>query len=120
MSYEDLEKAMEDKNNPNYKKYYSNGAGFVTTKLNLIELHYYFLRNFSKEAADFMYDNLSTYTLEASNEDFKKASAFKFNNKNSNISYVDAIGYIMAERLNIKFLTGDKQFKDLDNVEFVK
>ena len=35
-------------------------------------------------------------------------------------SYIDCIGYMVAKRLNIKFLTGDKDFEDLDNVKFVK
>ncbi len=32
----------------------------------------------------------------------------------------DCIGYIFAKQLGIKFLTGDKEFENLDNVEFVK
>ena len=32
----------------------------------------------------------------------------------------DCIGYIMAKKLNIKFLTGDKEFENFLNVEFVK
>ena len=32
----------------------------------------------------------------------------------------DCIGYILAKRLSIKFLTGDKEFEKLDDVEFVK
>ena len=32
----------------------------------------------------------------------------------------DCIGYILAKNIGIKFLTGDKEFENLDNVEFVK
>ena len=32
----------------------------------------------------------------------------------------DCIGYIIAKRLGMKFLTGDKEFEGFENVEFVK
>ena len=37
-----------------------------------------------------------------------------------NVSMTDCVGYILAKQLGIKFLTGDKEFEHLDNVEFVK
>jgi len=37
-----------------------------------------------------------------------------------NINYVDAIGYSISFDSGIKFLTGDNEFKNLPNVEFVK
>ena len=50
---------------------------------------------------------------------FKKASELKAKYKERKLSYVDCIGYSIAQSLGIKFLTGDKQFADLDNVKFV-
>lgn len=50
----------------------------------------------------------------------KEAMRFRLNWKGRNISIPDCIGYVMAKNLDIKFLTGDKEFKDLENVEFVK
>jgi uncharacterized protein len=40
--------------------------------------------------------------------------------KHRKLSIPDAIGYTIAKRLEIKFLTGDEDFKNYDNVEFVK
>ena len=40
--------------------------------------------------------------------------------KGLNISYIDAIGYTISLERGIKFLTGDKEFKNLPNVEFIK
>lgn len=37
-----------------------------------------------------------------------------------NLSIPDCIGYLMAKKLGIKFLTGDQQFEHMENVEFVK
>ena len=36
------------------------------------------------------------------------------------LSYADGLGYEVAQRMEIKFLTGDEAFKGLENVEFVK
>ena len=45
---------------------------------------------------------------------------FKIKNIKRSLSYADCIGYIIALRYGIKFLTGDKEFETLENVEFVK
>jgi len=37
-----------------------------------------------------------------------------------NLSYADALGYEVAQRMGTKLLTGDEAFKGLENVEFVK
>ena len=49
----------------------------------------------------------------------EKAKLRKFF-KGSSYSHVDCIGYILARKFNVKFLTGDREFKGLENVEFVK
>jgi predicted nucleic acid-binding protein len=43
----------------------------------------------------------------------------KLKKKGQDISYADAMGYYLAKKSNIKFLTVDKWFKDLEGVEFV-
>ena len=55
-------------------------------------------------------------------EDAKEGMKFRIRSKarRLDISYADAIGYVMAERLGAKFLTGDDAFKGVSNVEFVK
>jgi predicted nucleic acid-binding protein len=45
---------------------------------------------------------------------------FRLKEKAKRLSYVDAIGYQLALEKNAKFLTGDKEFKGMKNVEFVK
>jgi len=34
-------------------------------------------------------------------------------------SYVDAIGYVLAQKIGAKFLTGDREFRGEKNVEYV-
>lgn len=50
----------------------------------------------------------------------EEAMKFKYTHKKQNVSATDCISYIMAQKLGILFLTGDKEFKGLSNVEFVK
>ena len=40
--------------------------------------------------------------------------------KKLDLSYADAIGYVVSLRLMLMFLTGDDAFKNLEKVEFVK
>lgn len=105
--------------NPAFKKYFKDHEG-VTTRLNLMELHYGLLRDSGEEKANLVYDSLLPLTIEFGDETIKKATKFKLERKSSNISYVDALGYQLALERKIKFLTGDKEFKGMPNVEFVK
>jgi predicted nucleic acid-binding protein len=107
------------KENPRYLNYLKNII-IVTTKLNLMELHYVLLRTVGKEEAENHYDAFLPFVIEISDEIIKKANEFKLSHKKQNLSYVDCIGYITAKMNNIKFLTGDMQFEKLDNVEYVK
>lgn len=53
-------------------------------------------------------------------ETIKEAMQFRLEWKKRKVSMTDCIGYYMAKKLDIKFLTGDKEFEGLDGVEFVK
>ncbi len=105
--------------NENYSAYAKNVA-IVTTKLNLMELHYGLLIQYGKKEAEHYFDELSKFTIEISDEMIKKANEFRASLKKKSLSYVDCVGYVIAKSRNIKFLTGDKGFEGLDNVEFVK
>ena len=59
-------------------------------------------------------------TLQTNNEIVKEAAKLKLMFSKQDLSMADCIGYIKAKQLGIKFLTGDKQFEFLPDVEFVK
>ena len=103
--------------NGNYGPY--KKGNLITTRLNLMELHYFLLRTASKENANFHYNFLLSLVVEISDEVIKKSNEFRLLIKKRKLSYVDCIGYTIAKINNVKFLTGDNQFKDLENVEFV-
>jgi predicted nucleic acid-binding protein len=50
----------------------------------------------------------------------EEAMKFRYAHKKQKMSATDCISYIMAKKLGVPFLTGDKEFEGLPNVEFVK
>jgi predicted nucleic acid-binding protein len=105
--------------NPAYKKY-TTGIAITTTRLNLMELYYGLLANHNKETAEKHYNELTKYAIEPDDNTIKKAMQFRHANKDKNLSYTDCIGYTLAQQRKTKFLTGDKAFKNMPDVEYVK
>ncbi|MFH1390856.1 MAG: PIN domain-containing protein [Candidatus Diapherotrites archaeon] len=104
--------------NPNYSKYIRVIGG--TTKLNLMELHYGLLREYGKKFADEKYDALTKNIIDIDDSTIKEANEFRLKNRKKKFSYADCIGYVLANKRNLVFLTGDNGFKNMKNVEFVK
>ena len=104
------------KNNPNYLSYSDELVN--TTLFNLVELYYSILRDFNEETAKKIYYRYKECVSQVNDDIIFEASKLKLRNKK--LSYIDCIGYIFALKNNLKFLTGDKEFKDIANVEFVK
>lgn len=106
------------RNNKNYEKY--NSFPIITTTLNLTEIHYALLNELNQEAVNILINKINFQFLDITREIAIEAANFRFQNKKSKFSYADCIGYVAALKNNLIFLTGDKEFKDLKNVEFVK
>ena len=92
----------------------------VTTRLNLMELHYGLLAEKGKEEADKWYEKLLPFAKELDDFTIKKANELRLALKRRHLSYIDCLGYTFARLNNIPFLTGDKEFEHMENVEFVK
>ena len=103
---------------------FSKEVGIVTTTLNLMELYYSYFVKKGLAAAELAFSHFRPFCVEVADEILKEAAAMrahlKTKSSKSNLSYVDCIGYVMAKKLKVKFLTGDREFEGLDNVEFVK
>ncbi|MFH0816744.1 MAG: PIN domain-containing protein [Methanobacteriota archaeon] len=102
-----------------YKKYFAEPDG-VTTRFNLIEVYYCLLDD--PDIAEEVFSSFSSVLVEVSDGQLKRAMAKRRELKcrGLNIGYADAIGYVVARDRKLKFLTGDKEFRDLPGVEFVK
>jgi predicted nucleic acid-binding protein len=107
------------KGNKKYQKYFKEPIG-VTTRLNLMEVYYSLLGN--EEYAEEIYSSFLSVVIDLSDVDIRNAMKKRkeLKQQGQNISYADAIGYSISIERKIKFLTGDREFKDLPNVEFVK
>ena len=106
------------KENKNYEKF-QDTVNF-TGLMNLLELHYIISKNFDLKKADSIINSLKKILLSMTIEDIKEASGFRIKNTKLKFSYIDCLGYCAAKKRNLIFLTGDKEFKDFDNVGFVK
>lgn len=108
---------MMDKN-PDYEKYV--GKSSRTSILNIAEIYYRILLDSDESVADEKTVPLFPFSLPIKPLTIRSAMLFRFRNKQKKLSYADCIGYTLAQEHGLKFLTGDKEFKDIPNVEFVK
>ena len=104
--------------NPNYEKYLNSEV--IINDFIFAELYYKLIREFDIEKSNFYSEKYANFIVELNVETIKKAMLFRARNKKKNFSATDWIGYALALKLSIRFLTGDKSFEGLENVEFVK
>ena len=104
--------------NSKYKKFLD--TILITSRYNLMELYYAFLRDYDEEMAEKYFNFWSSFIIHIPNETIKNAMKFKLLNKKDNLSYTDCIGYIYSVQNGIKFLTGDMKFKNKEYVEFAQ
>ena len=104
--------------NKDYENYID--ANIVITKLNIFEVFYILMRDGNKELANNFITSWINFVVDFEEDVIKEAAMLRLINKKYNLSMTDCIGYIIAKKLSIKFLTGDRQFENMDNVEFVK
>ncbi|MEK6908937.1 MAG: PIN domain-containing protein [Nanoarchaeota archaeon] len=98
---------------------YSN-KDFIINDLILAEFYGVMLKDYGKSEADIWFNKLEEYSVPVNKEILKEAVKFRQENKKKDLSFFDAVGYIFALRNNYKFVTGDKEFEHLINVEFKK
>lgn len=99
---------------------YFADEGLLTSSFNIAELYYHLLLKKGEKLADEWTIPFISVSTNPSPLTIKNAMKFRLANKKKNFSYADCIGYQLAKERNLKFLTGDEQFKGLPNVEFVK
>lgn len=110
------------KGNPNYEGY--SQSDLVTTEINILELTYALFRDFGRDetANVITFIRFKIEIVPAEDSDYLNASEFRLsaNRTGKKLSLVDALGYSYSRKLGIKFLTGDKEFSGMENVEYVK
>ena len=106
------------KDNKKYEKYKS--YALIVSILNIAEFYGTILRESGKRKADEMFNEFIFEVLEITPELIIEAVNFRYENKKEDVSLPDAVGYILAKKNGLTFLTGDKFFENKNNVEFVK
>lgn len=92
----------------------------VITLLNLLEVAYVISRDFKPELGRKVIKQLHNLLVIPTDKDAEEAVLFRLQNRKLDLSYADALGYAYARRRNIPFLTGDRAFEGMPNVEFSK
>ena len=106
------------KGNPNYAQYTKEAV--VITFFNLAEIYCVAINDLANDEAEEIYEHYRQGVVDIDDGVLKDAIKFRKKHKNKNLSYTDCIGYVYALKKNMVFLTGDKEFQNMDNVEFVK
>ncbi|MEK6960353.1 MAG: PIN domain-containing protein [Nanoarchaeota archaeon] len=94
-------------------------SDMVTSRLNLFELYYILLRDTDERTALLALDKYYDFSIDFDIATIQDASKMKLTYKRRNLSMADCVGYCLAGQLGIPFLTGDCQFRDMPNVQFV-
>ncbi len=108
--------------NQKYRHYIEDADG-VLTKLNLMEVYFRILKINGPGAAKDTVNSFSKYLIDFDLTAIAGAMKLRLglmNKKHLDISCADALGYFLAKKLEIKFLTGDGAFRHLENVEFIR
>ncbi len=104
---------------PGYAPYFEKNTG-VLTRLNLMEIYYAILRVHGARAAHEVLEVYSARETEFSLLDVETAMKLRYELRKLELSYADAMGYHIAKKEGLKFLTGDKAFEGLPSVEFIR
>jgi len=94
-------------------------SSFIINNFIFAELCYNLFRDKDKNAKEHI-TKYAKYINSVKPEWIEEAMEFRLKWKDRKVSITDCIGYIMAKNLGIKFLTGDKEFENMENVEFIK
>ena len=103
--------------NPDFIKYLDED--FILNDITLAEFYGVLFMEFWEEEANYWLRKLESYSVSVEREILIEASKFR-QTKKRNISFFDAVGYIFALANKYIFVTGDKEFEFLENVEFKK
>jgi len=106
------------KANANYFRY--TQSEIVMTKLNLFEMYHSIAKQGGQTQADQFMKDYRDKTVDFDTDVIRAAAMMRIRFADRRLSMTDVIGYVLAASKNVKFLTGDRQFADLPNVEFVK
>lgn len=106
--------------NKAYQPFFGSSISGALTKLNIAEIYYRLRRDHGPEMVANAVERFTTFLIDYEISDVYAAMELRIKLMPKNISYADAVGYHLAKKLKIPFLTGDMHFEGLAGVRFVK
>ena len=106
------------KGSKNYEPY-SKDVKMILNKLNLMEYAIFLIREGKGNEVKEVFEKLDSFNVDYDNEILIEAAKMKNKYAKEKLSFIDCIGYLLAKKHNVLFLTGDSKFKDKENSEFV-
>jgi predicted nucleic acid-binding protein len=103
--------------NPGYSKF--GACQVVTAPINFAEVHYYGLRENHEGEVAAAFAGGNAVFLSPNLADWKKAAEFRFAHKKKDFSIADCVGYTLAKKNGLVFLTRDKAFSGMPGTEVV-
>ena len=103
--------------NENYENYLDKKI--IINDFIFAELSYVLIREGYPNVDKYL-ERYMKYIVHVSPKIIRQAMEFRYRYKEKRMSMPDCISYFMAKELCIRFLTGDKEFEDLECVEFVR
>ena len=92
----------------------------IITDLTMAEFYGVLYNRFDKITADYWNRKFKTFCVPVSQEILLKAAMLKVDLKKQGVSLIDCVGYTFALENNMDFVTGDKEFEKMKNVQFMK
>ncbi len=103
---------------PNYASLANSRV--ATSYMNLYELYYMMSQGGERALATALFQELIAGAFHPEPETIKAAAEFRLKHVKLKLSYIDCLGYAIAQELKLPFLTGDEGFRGLPGVKFVK
>lgn len=104
--------------NPKFAEFLNKDI--IITDLTLAEYYSVLYRDGKEDKAIYWHSRLASFCKQVSRDILIKALKYRIDNKKEDLSIFDCVGYTYALENNIKFVTGDRAFKNKESVLFIQ
>ena len=104
--------------NPKYSLF--SNEPFVIAEWTFVEFYRSILKQYDKLTADYWLRKLQPFIRKVQIDTLLHAVVFQEENKKTDMSIYDCVGYTFAQENALLFVTGDKEFKEREGVLFIQ
>ena len=92
----------------------------VITDITMAEFYADLYKKYGLKTEDYWHRKLSILCRPIARETLLNAVRFRIDHYKQNLSFFDCVGYIFARENNMLFVTGDKEFKLKEGIQFMQ